>query len=423
MKYINNFILPALCGLMFFSGCSDKSGDPTTQPPTTDQNPPQILGGYADPNGVLILNQGAAIENSSLTYITPEGEVEENVYQKVNGTAFGHQAQDLYMYNGKLYILSTNHDVYQEHEGDGTLVIADAVTLKKEKAFKFSEFKYPRPEGSLDKDEFIPLGTPLRNIVVVDEKNIFFSDQKTLLHFDSTTGKLNIIKGSYHFGNQGNTIEAVASTRGMMVIGDCVYTGGGGFWASTRLLEFKKGKLEANRTLEDLNGEFISGICRTGEREILLATCGRSGEKNKSNFIFINLDTWQIVKEKQVTVDISAEFSNTSGITLAGDYVYFCAGKTSVSRISLKTWKVDKNFIDLTKDAPNAKYLNCNAVADPDKQYIYVAVSDEYYETTISKGNNVLVYDCSGETPKLVKNIENKTSYPAGIYPMSKFYK
>ena len=90
MKYISNFILPALCGLMIFSGCSDKSGDPSTQPPTTDQNPPQILGGYADPNGVLILNQGAAIENSSLTYITPEGEVEENVYQKVNGTAFGH---------------------------------------------------------------------------------------------------------------------------------------------------------------------------------------------------------------------------------------------------------------------------------------------------------------------------------------------
>lgn len=61
MKYANNFlIIPALCGLMIFSGCSDKSGDPSTQPPTTDQNPPQILGGYADPNGVLILNQGAS---------------------------------------------------------------------------------------------------------------------------------------------------------------------------------------------------------------------------------------------------------------------------------------------------------------------------------------------------------------------------
>lgn len=74
------------------------------------------------------------------------------------------------------------------------------------------------------------------------------------------------------------------------------------------------------------------------------------------------------------------------------------------------------------KDAPNAKYLNCNAIADPIKKYLYVAVSDEYYETTISNGN-LLVYDCSGETPVLVKNIENKTSYPVGIYPMSKFYK
>ena len=128
------------------------------------------------------------------------------------------------------------------------------------------------------------------------------------------------------------------------------------------------------------------------------------------------------VKEKQVSADISAEFFDTPGIALAGDYVYFCAGKTSVSRISLKTWKVEENIIDLTKDAPNAKYLNCNAIADPIKKYLYVAVSDEYYETTISNGN-LLVYDCSGETPVLVKNIENKTSYPVGIYPMSKFYK
>lgn len=421
MKLLNNLIVPAFCGLLIFSGCSDNPEDPGTQPPSTNPEPPAYLGGYADPDGVLILNQGAAIENSSLTYITPEGNIEQNVYQKVNGSAFGHGGQDLYMHNGKLYILSTNKDVYQKHEGDGTLVIADAVTLKREKVFKFDELKYPRPEGSLDENEFLPLVTPLRNIVVIDEKNIFFSDQKALFRFDSTTGQLNIVEDSYHFGNQGNTIEAVAGTKGMVVIGDYIYTGGGGFWASTRLLEFKKGENKATRILPDLKGEFISGVCQTGEREIMIATCGRSGS-TKSYFIFVNLDTWEIVKEKQVSADISAEFFDTPGIALAGDYVYFCAGKTSVSRISLKTWKVEENIIDLTKDAPNAKYLNCNAIADPIKKYLYVAVSDEYYETTISNGN-LLVYDCSGETPVLVKNIENKTSYPVGIYPMSKFYK
>lgn len=94
----------------------------------------------------------------------------------------------------------------------------------------------------------------------------------------------------------------------MVVIGDYIYTGGGGFWASTRLLEFKKGENKATRILPDLKGEFISGVCQTGEREIMIATCGRS-ESTKSYFIFVNLDTWEIVKEKQVSADISAESS------------------------------------------------------------------------------------------------------------------
>lgn len=90
MKLLNNLIVPAFCGLLIFSGCSDNPEDPGTQPPSTNPEPPAYLGGYADPDGVLILNQGAAIENSSLTYITPEGNIEQNVYQKVNGSAFGH---------------------------------------------------------------------------------------------------------------------------------------------------------------------------------------------------------------------------------------------------------------------------------------------------------------------------------------------
>lgn len=380
-----------------------------------------VLGGYASPDGVMILNQGARIEFSTLTYISPDGDVEKEVYKKVNGTYFGHEAQDMYMYNGKLYILSDNTDNYNGSLGDGTLVIADAVTLKKEKVFNYNDLKFPKPEGSQEEDDYLYLTMPMRNIVVVDEKNVFLSDQKSLFRFDSTTGELNIVERSYHFGNGGNTIEAVASTRGMTVIGDCVYSGGGGFWESTRLLEFGKDKNEATRIMEDLNGEFISGICRTGDREIMLATCGRSGS-TKSYLYFVNIDTWEIVDYKQVPVDISAGFVNNSGIVLAGDYLYFAAGTLKVGRMSLKDWKVDKSFIDVTKDVPNARYLNCNVVADPEKQYIYIAVSDEYEEKTVS-ASNLLVYDCSKDSPVLVKNIENMTSYPVGIYPMSKFYK
>ena len=149
----------------------------------------------------MILNQGASIESSTLTYIAPNGEVEEKVYQKANGTAFGHNAQDLYMYNGKLYILSDNNEENNAHAGDGTLVIADAVTLKREKVFKLNDLVYKRPEGSLDENEYLPLILPTSNIVVVDEQNIFFSDQKALFRFNSLDGTLTILEGGYHFGN------------------------------------------------------------------------------------------------------------------------------------------------------------------------------------------------------------------------------
>lgn len=410
---MNKYFAILSCCMALVSACNDNIDG--------GEKDSQVLGGYASPNGVMILNQGAVSEMSTITYISPDGNVEEDIYKKANGTYFGHTAQDMYMHNGKLYILSNNTNDYDNELGDGSLVIADAVTLKKEKVFKYEDLKYLKPEGSLEKEDSLFLTTPFCNIVVVDEKNVFLSSTKSLYRLDSTTGNLYILKGGFHFGNQGNTIEAVASTRGMTVIGDCVYTGGGGFWESTRLLEFGKGKNEATRKIVDLKGDFISGVCRTGDREIMLATCGRKGS-TKNYLYFVDIDKWEIVNEKTVPVDISAEFFNNSGVTLAGDYLYFAAGTLNISRISIKDWKVDKNFIDITKDAPTAKYLNCNVVADPKTQYIYVAVSDDFGEDIVSKGN-VLVYDCSKETPVLIRNIENKTSYPVGIYPISCFGK
>lgn len=410
-----NFSIILLCCMFILSACDKDMPDNGE-----NANPSETLGEYASPGGVMILNQGVRSECSSLTYIAPDGTVEENVYSQVNGTNFGHNAQDMYMYNGKFYIFSDNSDKYSTL-GDGSLVIADAVTMKKEKAFKYEDLKFHKPEGSLEKEDTLYLSTPMSNVVVVDEKNVFISSSKAMFRLDTTTGKMYIVHDSFHFGNQGNTIESVASTRGMTVIGDYAYCGGGGFWETTRLLEFCKDKDSATRKLIDLDGDFISGICRTGEREIMLATCGRQGS-TRNYLYFVDIDKWEIVQKKTIPVDISAEFFNNSGVTLAGDYLYFAAGTLNISRIFIKDWKVDKNFIEINKDVPSARYLNCNVVSDPKTQYIYVAVSDEFGEDIVSKGN-VLVYDCSKDTPVLVQNIENKTSYPVGIYPISCYYR
>lgn len=343
MACIANF-----CTLSLVTGCSSDTIDETPGDSNNSNDETTYLDGYAHPDGVIILNQGARVsQNSTITYISPEGTIEENSYKKVNGTAFGNEAQDLYMYNGKIYLISNGIYSPNGEEGDGVLVIANAVTLKREKAYKMDELKFHRPEGSLDPEEMMPITTPLENIAVLDEQNIFFSDEQGVFRFDSTTGDLNIIEGSFHFGNQGNTVEGVASTRGIIRVGDHLYCGGGGFWETTRLIEFSKGMNKVSRVLPDLKGDFISGICQTGEREVMLATCGRGGEK-KSYLYFVDLDKWEITKEKQIAEDISAEFFNTPGIALAGDYLYYAAGSTTVRRLSLSTWKA-VDYIDTKK--------------------------------------------------------------------------
>ena len=386
-------------------------------------NPPVVLGGYASPDGVLILNQGAPrLENGSLTWISPEGAVEQNVYRTVNGSAVGNTSQDLYMRNGKIYIMSNNTevpDLGNSEPGDGTIVVVDAQTLRREKVFRFDELMFHKPEGSLETVDMLPLNTPLENLAVIDEHNLFLADGQGMFRLDTETGELHLVEGGYHFGNQGQTIETVVATRGMTVIGDHLYCAGGGFWTNTQLFEFTKDRNEVTRSLP-LSGEFISGICRTGDHEIVVATCGRAGT-TKSYLTFVDTDAMSITLEKPISADISAELMNSSGVTLAGDYLYFAAGTMTVSRISLKTWKVEE-YIHVTDDVPGARYLTCNVVADPVKMLLYVSVSDDLNEARTANGN-VLIYDCSGDEPRLVQNLENKGSYPVNIYPMSKFYR
>ena len=405
--------------LLMTCGCTKETG-PGGSGPGGDGSGAS-LGGYASPDGVLILNQGAPrLENGSVTWIAPDGTVEQNVYRRINGSACGNTAQDLYLQGDKIYILSNNNavpDLGNSEPGDGSIVIVDAETFRRKKVFRFEDLLFHKPEGSLETVDMLPLATPLENLAVIDEHNLFLADGQGMFRLDTETGVLTLVEGGYHFGNQGNTIETVVATRGMTVIGDHLYCAGGGFWTNTQLFEFTKNCNEVTRTL-DLSGEFISGICRTGDHEIVVATCGRAGSL-KSYLTFVDTETMTATLEKPINADISANLMNSSGVTLAGDYLYFTGGTLTVSRISLKTWKVEE-YIQVNQDAPQARYLTCNVVADPKKNLLYVSVSNDLNEAIVSDGQ-VLVYDCSGDTPQLVMRLENQASYPVNIYPMSQF--
>lgn len=407
---MKNTLNIAAIALAMLVSCSEK---PEKGPSTGEGT------GYADPKGVMFIAQGVRWdENSTLDYIAPDGTFKQDIYGSVNGSSFGNECQDMYIKDGKIYFLSDDFYEVEGQVSDGCLVIADATTMVKEKAFRYEDMTFPRPEGSLDPEENLHMTMPLCNIAVIDERNIFISDSKAMFRFDSTTGEMNILEGSYAFGNQGNTIESIAATRGMTVIGDKLYCGASGFWSSTKLLEFSKDSNTLTREIEFGKGDFISGICRTGEKEIVVGTCGRGGSTT-SYLFFIDTETMQITKEKQIRADISAELMNSSGITLCGDYLYFAAGTLTVSRLSLKTWKAEE-CISISEYAPTAKYLTCNVVADPESQRLYVTVSDEYSESVRSPGN-ILVFDCSGEKPELIQNIQASSGYRIGIYPVSIF--
>lgn len=428
MKKLYSYLLMS-CILL--AACSDEQTEtPRTEPDTpgdenVDDNPSSALTGYADPNGVLILSGGTyTLENAFLTFINPDGEVENKVYSEANGSELGNDGVGLYLCGGKQYILCNDWRAAEGKENNGLLIVADAETLKKEKSFSRADMTFRHPID--DKREEVDAS--LSGIAVLDEQNVFIFAQG-VLRFDSTTGELKLIKGAYGIGNAGsaNTVESIASCRGATVYKDCLYAATGGFWSATALLEFAKGKDEVNRRLELDKGDLVSGMCMTSDSILIVATYTRG--RSLGYLSFVDLDSWTITDQKTIAANISPALHDNSGITYLNGYLYFTgseeseftmASRTTLSRYSIKTGRVEKDIINFKDDEPNANLLDCNIVADPNSGYLYVSTSKENTEG-VTSDTSVLVYDCNGDTPRLVRKISNVAHSVRGIYPLSTF--
>ena len=77
--------------------------------------------GLLRPGGTFVLNEGnPSSDNGSVIYITSDGRLISYAYWRMNGTELGNAAQDLFIADDKLYIVSQNGG------NDGMLVEADA---------------------------------------------------------------------------------------------------------------------------------------------------------------------------------------------------------------------------------------------------------------------------------------------------------
>lgn len=403
------FFCWVVAGLLCGACSDDKNGEMPEPLPES--------AGYASPGGMLLLNGGARmLENGSLAYVAPDGSTEADVYRKVNGSELGNQAVAMDCYGGRLYILCCESDGLDS--GNGLLIIADAETLKKEKAYRREEMTFARPEGCLQESERLGFDSTMRGIAVLDERNVFIADTQGLFRFDTTTDELCLIEGSYAFGNQGMSIEGKATPVGMLKVGDCLYTGASGFWnGGASIMEFVKGKNEMNRMLDLPRGSYISGLCLTEDGKLLVGTYERNADK--SYLYIVDRDAWKVEREMNLQADLTPGFNDgqSSGIVLQGQDVYFAGGEPGINRYSLTTGRME-HLVDVKDDVEGRDcFLDGNLMIEPATGYVWLSVSYDCNEA-VPAISDVLVYDCSGDTPRLVRKISDLAHYAICIYPM-----
>lgn len=404
------------------------SGNDSTQLPvdsTAVDTPAVSYRGYAHPDGVFLLSCGDRLtENGSITYIAPDGSIEEDLYKKVNGTELGNAAQAMYLYGGKIYILCADYFRLDNRPGDGALIIVDAETFRKEKAFRLEDLRFPTPEG-INNPEFEPIPRGLASLAVMDEKNIFICDVNGFYRFDSTTGELNLLEESFRIDNGGAGVSGKVYSRGIVLKGDRAYITAGGWTSATDdynlgIYEYRRGSNEISRKLGIANGGYVSALCAGGSDTIWFAT--QAYQNKGSNRIYcVDSRDFTVLGSKRVDGDLNAGFANAPGMSVDGLSFYYSGMTTRIRRFNYSIGRSEL-LVDALLDESKANYVTCSPVFDTEKKYLYLSTTEENMEG-FPTTDHILVYDCSVSPAVLQQEISGKTSYVSGIYPVSMFYR
>ena len=115
----------------------------------------RVKGPYGD--GTFIVVEGnMSDQNGRLCFIDEKGNYTTDAYYKVNNSYIGNVLQDIYIHNGKIYMITQNGD---RLGGDGRLVIANAETLEKERAIN---------DGGMEDESIWP-----QHLVVIDDNKAY----------------------------------------------------------------------------------------------------------------------------------------------------------------------------------------------------------------------------------------------------------
>ncbi len=334
---------------------------------------------FNDPYGVYILNEGnMTTENGSLIFITSSGNLMNNVYYNANGTELGNVSQDLFINEGKMYILSQNGNNNSAATGkvnDGMLVVADAQSLKRVKAYNSEISKLSWPS----------------HIAVLNEENVFIRDNNGVHVLNTITDEFQLIDGT-----RG------AAKNDMAVVNDKVYVISG-----KKVLMIEAGNLSVAKEM-DL-GANITGLLRSSDNNLWVSTTGTPNQISK-----IDSESLTIIKSNDVSVGgLSAGWGSTPGITAKGDTLYYNNGGMTIYR-HIFSKNESKEMIKAPSVISNAGMAYNNVAVHPLNGDVYLNTIKGYgWDFTF---NNISIFEDKNDEMTLKNNYKDYTRFPAGIF-------
>lgn len=325
----------------------------------------KVYGGFGD--GTFVLNEGnMGNETGTLVYINPKGELRDSVYYRVNGTLLGNVCQDLFIADGKIYILSQNG---AQNGGEGTLIVADAKTLEKKKVYN---------------GELSELSNPTHLAVIGDD--IYIRDGNGVRILNTSTNELTSIDNS----------NGVAKNR-MVVIGDKIFAMNG-----------KNINVLQNKTIAKtiaVSGS-LSGLAKSYDGN-LWASCTSPNQIMK-----INPSDYSIIETHDLDNGIGNGWGAAPAFSAKGDTLYFCNGSSNIYRHIFGEKKTE-TVVDIKESVPDAGVYYNSLGVNPVSGEVVMATLKGWGQNY--KINDIAIFDFS-KTPALQHDYKGKNSFPAGVY-------
>ena len=327
-------------------------------------------------NGTFILSEGnMSDENGRLAFISPKGVVTDSVYYKENGSFIGNVAQDLYIADGKMYIISQNGSV---NGGDGFLVVTNAETMKK-------EVVYDKELESMSK-------TWPSHVAVVGD-NAYIRDNNGINLFNLASKELKTIEGT-----------AGATKNRMAVLGNKVFAA-----QQNNILVIENDKVVATIKLDGA----ISGVIKSSDNNLWV-----SCTTNPAQIVKVNATDYSVIQKNEITeTGLNAGWGVSPAISAKGDTLYFSNNTTTIYR-HIFSEKTTKKMVNVKDHVANANILYNNLAVHPE-------TGDVYFPTLKGWGQDYKINDISvfnfDKAPFLRADYQGNTSFPAGIFFTANF--